>query len=472
MDIGLLFRNAQVDGARVDVRVERGRIGAIGQLAARPGERVIEADGGALLPGLHDHHIHGAALAVARSSVACGPPDVVDADGLAVALGQPGTGWLRGVGYHESVAGMLDVAMLDRWAHDRPVRVQHRSGRMWFLNSLAMDLLLRNTAPPPGLDRATGQLFDADLWLRQTLGSVPPDLSDIGRDLARMGVTGMTDMSPANDGVMAGHFAAQRDGGRLPQRVVMAGTIGLSDAPVPGVTVGPVKLHLHENALPDFDACVAFVVHGHGLGRATAVHCTTQTELVFALAVLREAGAVAGDRIEHAGVAPDILVEQIAEMGLHVVSQPHFIAERGDRYLADVEPQDRPFLYRLGGFARAGVVLAAGSDAPYGSADPWAAMRAAVARRTAAGVTIGADEALSPEAARDLFLADPMDLTQLRRVTVGVPADLCLLSCSWAQARERLDADDVRMTIVGGSVVHDRVDQPPVQRSPGADPAA
>ena len=472
MDIDSLFRNVQVDGARVDVRLARGRVSMIGQLAARPGERVVEAEGGALLPGLHDHHIHGAALAVARSSVACGPPDVLDAEGLASALGRPGTGWLRGVGYHESVAGMLDTATLDRWARDRPVRVQHRSGRMWFLNSMAMALLLRDTAPPPGLDRATGQLFDADLWLRQTLGSVPPDLSDIGRDLARMGVTGITDMSAANDSMMAGHFAAQRSVGGLPQRVVMAGTIGLSDAPVPGVTVGPVKLHLHENALPDFDACVAFVIEGHGLGRPTAVHCTTQTELVFALAVLREAGAMTGDRIEHAGVAPDILVEQIAQMGLHVVSQPHFIAERGDRYLADVDPQDRPFLYRLGGFARAGVVLAAGSDAPYGSVDPWAAMRAAVARRTAAGLTIGADEALSPEAARDLFLADPMDLTQLRRVAVGAPADLCLLSCGWSQARERLDAGDVRMTMIGGSIVHDCIHQSPVQCSTGADPAA
>ena len=37
----------------------------------------------------------------------------------------------------------------------------------------------------------------------------------------------------------------------------------------------------------------------------------------------------------------------------------------------------------------AGIGLAAGTDAPFGDADPWAAMQAAVTRRTRAGATIG-----------------------------------------------------------------------------------
>lgn len=118
-------------------------------------------------------------------------------------------------------------------------------------------------------------------------------------------------------------------------------------------------------------------------------------------------------------------------------------------------------LYRLGAFARAGLVLAAGSDAPYGVADPWAAMRAAVSRRTAGGAIIGQDEALMPEAALALYLADPLDLRQLRVVAVGSPADLCLLDRPWAQARDRLRAEDVAMTWIAGSIVHDRVDQTP-----------
>lgn len=470
----MLIRRAEIDGPTLaDVRIEGGQIVAIGQLAPLDGERVIDAAGGALLPGLHDHHIHCAALAVARGSVACGPPDIMDEDGLVAALARPGAGWLRGIGYHESVAGMLDTARLDRWTGSRPVRVQHRSGRMWFLNSAAMALLLDDGPVPPGLDRATGQLFDADQWLRDRLGSVPPNFAAIGAELAAMGVTGVTDMSPANDAAMAAHFASEHQSGRLPQRVVLAGTLGLSDSPPqPGIMIGPAKLHLHEQALPDFDDCVAFLRGGHARGRVAAIHCTTQTELVFALAALGEAGVMHGDRIEHAGVTPNTLLADMARMGLHTVSQPHFIAERGDSYLADVDVRDQPYLYRLGAFVRAGVVLAGGSDAPFGSTDPWAAMRAAVSRRTAAGALVGVDEALTPAQARDLFLADPLDLSRIRQVEVGAAADLCLLDRGWDAARTRLDAGDVRLTMIGGSIIHDSVDQAPVEGRGGADPAA
>ncbi|MGA1850082.1 amidohydrolase family protein [Sphingobium sp. HT1-2] len=463
----MLIRDAELWGkGRADLRIAEGQIAAIGTLAALPGEAVVDARGGALLPGLHDHHIHLAAHAVARASLPCGPPAVTSEADLAAALAQPGEGWLRGIGYHESVAGLPDALTIDRLQAERPVRIQHRSGRMWLLNSRALDLLLALDAPPPGLERIdgrwTGRLFDEDGWLRRVLGGTPPALDAVGDELARHGVTGVTDMSPGNDGASLAWFAAERAAARLPQHLVAAGTLALADTPPPpGIAVGPAKLHLHENALPDFDQCVAFLRAAHDQGRAIASHCTTETELVFTLAALAQAGARPGDRIEHAGITPDLLLEQMVELGVQVVSQPHFIAERGDHYLRDVEPRERPLLYRLSAFARAGLVLAAGSDAPYGVADPWAAMRAAVSRETPNGAIIGQDEALTPEAALALYLADPLDLRRQRAVTVGSPADLCLLDRPWAQARDRLLAQDVAMTWIAGSVVHDRVDQTP-----------
>ncbi|MCI4592040.1 amidohydrolase family protein [Sphingobium sp. BYY-5] len=463
----MLIRRAEIDGHLADIRIANGRIAAIGLLEPDPDEQVIEAGGGALLPGLHDHHIHCAALAVARNSIACGPPEVRDEEDLARILAQPGAGWLRGVGYHESVAGMLDAATLDRWTGDRPVRIQHRSGRMWFLNSAALDRLLSTTSPPEGMERNggrwTGRLFDADAWLRSALGGTPPELAAVSAELASLGIIGITDMSPANDRRMAAHFAAEQDAERLIQRIVLAGTLALSDTPPPAaVTIGPAKLHLHEHQLPDFDACVAFLRNAHERGRNAAIHCTTEVELVFALAALEEAGVQQGGRIEHAGITPDILLARMADLGIRVVSQPHFIAERGDQYLADVDPRERLLLYRLAAFRRMGITLAAGSDAPYGRPDPWASMRAAVSRQTASGIYVGEDEALTPEDARDLFLADPMELDRIRRITKGAPADLCLLDRNWAQARARLDANDVRTTIIAGSVVYNRVDKTPI----------
>ncbi|MFC7049873.1 amidohydrolase family protein [Emcibacter nanhaiensis] len=465
----MLIRNAEIYAQGVaDLRLFQGRIVDIGALKPGVGEEVLEADGSALLPGLHDHHIHLAALAARRSSVLCGPPEVQNKEALAARLAEPGMGWLRGIGYHESVAGMLDAGTLDRMAGDRPVRIQHRGGRMWFLNSAALDILLAQSAPPPGLEKVTGKftgrLFDEDGWLKQALGSTPPDFADISAELASHGVTGITDMSPANDPEMAHHFHAQQQAGRLLQHCLLAGTLKLTEAGFDdGLQLGPAKLHLHEAELPEMESVISFIQTAHEQGRPVAIHCVTETELVFALAMLEEAGTMPGDRIEHASVTPDPLLAQIARMGLRVVSQPHFIAERGDRYRQDVEVRDQPYLYRLKAFIDAGVSLAAGSDAPFGKPDPWASMAAAISRSTSDGYIMGVDEALTPEEALDLYLADPVDLARTRNIEVEAPADLCLLDRSWTEARKRLSAEYVRATIIGGSVVYDRVDQSPLQ---------
>lgn len=459
----MLIRNAEVwQHGIADVRIDAGRIATVGPLRPIEGELVIEANGGALLPGLHDHHIHLAALAAKAASVACGPPDVEDEAALAATIDRPGEGWLRGIGYHESVAGMLDTAMLDRLAPHRPVRLQHRSGRMWFLNSRALDELLGCAAPPPGLDRATGRLFDEDIWLRAVLGSQPPELGETSTRLAAMGVTGLTDMTPANDPATVAYFSAEQAAGRLVQKAVLAGTLALADATFDArLALGSAKLHLHEAAFPDLDETITFARAAHDQGRGVAVHCTTEAELVFALAVIDAAGPLGGDRIEHAGIAPDALIAEMARMKLWAVSQPHFIAERGDRYARDVEPRDAPALYRLRAFLNAGVTLAGGSDAPFGDADPWASMAAAVSRTTRSGQVLGAEEALTPEEALTLFLADALDLTRERQIEPGADADLCLLDRNWAAERIRLSAIDVRLTIIDGNVVHNRIDQPP-----------
>jgi predicted amidohydrolase YtcJ len=455
------------------VRILGTRVSEIGSPTPQVGERIVDAGGGLLLPGLHDHHIHLAALAAKAVSVPCGPPDVADVAALRRALACPGDGWLRGVGYHESVAGMLDAAVLDDMAGQRPVRIQHRSGRLWFLNTRAIGELAQRAALPPGLDRATGRLFDEDGWLRATLAGTPPDFGDVSAALTAKGVTGITDMSPANDPAMAAHFRAEQASGRLRQRVVLAGSLALADAAFDAsLALGPAKLHLHEAAFPDLDEATDFVRHAHAQGRAVAVHCTTEAELVFALATIDAAGTLRGDRVEHAGIAPDPLIAEMVRLKLHAVSQPHFIAERGDVYATDVEPRDLPALYRLRAFMDADLTLAAGSDAPYGDADPWASMAAAVSRTTRNGIVLGAQEALTPEEALCLYLADPLDLGRQRRIAPGCPADLCLLDRDWDAVKTRLSARDVCLTIVNGNIVYDRVDQAPVERRSCADTAA
>jgi predicted amidohydrolase YtcJ len=242
--------------------------------------------------------------------------------------------------------------------------------------------------------------------------------------------------------------------------VLLAGRAELADTPFdPGITLGPFKIHLHEAHLPDFDATAAQVRAAHGRGRAVAVHCVTEAELVFALGFWRDAGARPGDRIEHASVTPEWALAEIAALGLAVAVQPHFVHERGDQYRETIPKEDWPDLYRLRSFQAYGIPLAGGSDAPFGGWDPWAAMSAAVSRRTLAGHLLNAEEALTPEAALALFLADPLELGCTRRIEAGAAADLCLLSAPWRVARDALSADLVCATFVGGRRIDDGVDQ-------------
>jgi len=106
----------------------------------------------------------------------------------------------------------------------------------------------------------------------------------------------------------------------------------------------------------------------------------------------------------------------------------------------------------------AAALVAGGSDAPFGDCDPWASMAAAVSRQTQQGARMGESEALTPEQALDLYLREPLALHQRRRVSVGAPADLCLLDRPWTEARKGLSAACVRATFIDGRLAYDRVD--------------
>jgi predicted amidohydrolase YtcJ len=267
----------------------------------------------------------------------------------------------------------------------------------------------------------------------------------------------LTDTSPGNGAEELGFMSAMHQRGDLPQDVLAMGNASLDRfAEIPGVTPGPRKIHLREAALPDFSEACADIARSHAARRPVAIHCVTLAELVFALGAITEAGALPGDRIEHAAVAPPDTLPLIVKLGLTVVTQPNFIAERGDAYLRDVDPADIPWLCRLRGFRDAGISLAGGTDAPFGDADPWKAMAAAVSRRSASGILMGADEAVTPEEALGLFTTEPLNPGgSVRSIRVGLPADLCLIDRPWSAARSDLAKVGVAMTLKEGQPAKD-----------------
>jgi predicted amidohydrolase YtcJ len=465
----LVLRDAEVEGARVDVRVEEGTITMVEACGEVPGADVeIECAGGALLPGLHDHHLHLLSMAAAAASVdVSGGLD--QAIRAAHAQARPGAP-IRAVHYDEGRDGPLDRWRLDALAPGRATRVQHRSGALWVLSTVALEevgALAEVGAPaevdaPEGLEagverdpqqRPTGRLFRLDGWLRGRLpAQAPPDLAEVGRRLASYGVTGVTDCTPAAVTEYFEPIAAAVRSGALPVTVWVTGGPELSEAaPLAPLQRGPVKILITDHAFPSLEQVSEGLARAHRAGRAVAVHCVSRAGLLLALAAWHAVGSIPGDRVEHASVVPLEAVSALRELSLTVVTQPAFLAARGDTYLAEVEPADRPDLYRCASLQEGGVSVGGSTDAPFGPDDPWVAIRAAIERRAASGAPVGADRGLEPASALDLFLGPPEHPGgPRRRVTPGAPADLCLLDVPLRPALLEPSSGHVATTIAGG----------------------
>jgi predicted amidohydrolase YtcJ len=434
----LIQRATLLDGTSADIRVGA-RIEEVDDgLAARPGEGVLDAGGGTVLPGLHDHHVHLRSAASALDSFFVGPPGVSTKAELAQMLSNatPGPdGWIRAVGYHESVAGDLDRTALDAVVPGIPVRIQHRSGALWILNSAALGRV--------GLaEHPDGRLRSADRGWSDALQRRETDLAELSRRITATGVTGVTDATPdlgAEDIVSL--LVAHRRGEFRPRPRFLS----------------PGKKILHDDRL-DLDSLTDWIAEQHGAGRPVALHCVTAAQLVVTIAALRVAGSHPLDRIEHAAVVPDENVTDLAGLagsgGLTVVTQPNFVAERGDQYLTDVPSAEHAELWRIASLLNAAVPVALSTDMPFGHGDPWTAMRAAVYRTTASGAVLNRDECVSPIMALTMFLGRPDQPGRARTVETGQPGDLCVLSEPPATALAELDAGMVAATVIGGELVY------------------
>jgi len=440
--MSLLVVGGLVDGVPSDVRIEGGRIVEVAAgLRRSAGEELLDAAGGEVLPGLHDHHVHLRATAAAARSVRVGPPNVVGRAEMAAVLREaaaelgPGE-WVRAVGYHDTVAGPLDRFVLDAMVGERPVRVQHRSGALWVLNSAGMAALGVDGDWPEGAERdpdgaPNGRLFRLDAWLRERWPASPDagaTLRAVSEAALARGVTGLTEATPDLARAEVNALSAAVAAGDVAQRLTVMAPADV-DVPV-GARVGrgPVKVLLDDLTLPVPDELAAQLAPARRAGLPVAVHCVTAVQLVVVLAALARVGTVPGDRLEHAAVVPTDLMAEVVRLSLTVVTNPAFVETRGDEYLTEVDPVDLPALYRAGSLLGAGVALGAGTDAPFGPSDPWVAVRAAVRRTTGLGRLLGPREGVPLRRAVALFGGRADAPAVARTVTPGQPADLCVLA--------------------------------------------
>lgn len=431
---------------RLEIAVDDGRILAL----VPPGEseswrgsagEVVDLEGGHVLPGLADAHLHlfgyGAALEQVDLTGCRSFAEVV-ARTAAVAGTLPPDAWVQGRGWDQNLwedRRFPDRELLDRELPGRLVLLRRVDGHAAIGSGRALELagVGTDTPDPPGgriLRREdgspTGVLLDNAMDL---VGSrIPkPSEADLERRLlrsaealVRVGLTQVHDM-----GTTAPELAVLRRvdaAGRLPLRVwaLLDGSDdellgvelarGPSRRPAAMLRVGGVKLYA-DGALgsrgallgepyaddPDNRGLEVMPVarleevtrRASAAGFQVAIHAIGDEGVHRALDVFARAGAERSralrHRVEHSQTVRPSDVDRYARLGVVASIQPtHCTSDMpwaGERLGAD----RIAWAYRWRSLLAAGVALAGGSDAPVEDPDPRRGLHAAMTRQQPGG---------------------------------------------------------------------------------------
>lgn len=441
------------DGGRIGVAeavgLADGRVVATGHRtdvvdAAAPGARVIDAGRAAVVPGLHDFHLHLVGMARARREVSLHDAATHQevARRLHSAAQMQGDGWLRGHGWRE---GVIDAAALNadlRLASRLVLVYSHDAHSLWASPAaLHAAGLHETTADPAGgrLERdADGRLTGV---LRERAGDPVeaiagrvdgPDLAsamdETLDELAGYGITGATDAGDALVENGIGPYAALGDrasrlfelrdriDGRLRLTVNVpvdalahAADLGLATGrPLPDTATmrgGWAKAYA-DGALGSQTAAL-FAPYscgpsaGQGILRLSAeeldarlggarrhgidlaIHAIgdrAAAEVLDAIERASVAGRPVRDRIEHLQLLRPHDRTRLASLGVTASMQP--IHAASDRELVEACWAGRvTHAYAWRSIAATGARLAFGSDAPIESVNPWLGIFAARHRR-------------------------------------------------------------------------------------------
>ena len=448
----LLLRNVHRAGRLVDVRIVGGVIAGFTEPGALPGDG-IDGQGGHLLPGLVDAHVHMQQLAANRRRISLAEANSA-AEAVELVRGSSDE-WVFGANF---VDGLWPDAphkdLLEAALPGRKVALFSADLHTLWLSPAALKEL--------GTDHPTGVLVEAEcMAVTARLPAGAPDswVLDAADAAAARGVTKIVDYELADTiadwqrrlairtpsvrvaGVIAKHLLetaiarGQRTGAVVPD------TDGL-------VTVGPYKLFVDGSLNTRTAYCHdPYDDDGHGMvvvppaelvplmrrawahGITPAVHAIGDHANQIALDAFEAVGCPG--RIEHAQLVSDADLPRFAQLGVIASVQPAHAPD--DRDVADrhwAGRTDRAFPYQS--LLAAGATLEIGSDAPVSPLDPWDGIASAVTR------TDDERAAWHPE--------------QRIPVEVGDVADL--LVAERDPARGELRDMPVVLTMVGGRITH------------------
>ncbi|HEX2965805.1 MAG TPA: amidohydrolase [Syntrophorhabdaceae bacterium] len=508
----LILHNANVitmDPAltRTDsVTVKNGRVLAVGEKVKRRESgagRVIDCKGKTVIPGFIDAHCHLTAYAEKLMSLDLSPQAGIHSLSLlkdairSFSENQPDGTWIRGKGYDEfrlREKRHPNRHDLDKVAPYHPVKLTHRSGHAHVLNSVGLKLVgisSRSGDPPDGLiDRdletgePTGILFGMGNYLAKKIPAFGENetregIRHVNEELLSFGITSIHDATSHNDFESWNALKKWRGEGLFkPAVAMMLGTQSLgrhnrnshiSWANDNGVKARGVKIVVHEvtgDLSPSQERLNRMVLDIHQAGLQAALHCVEENTIIAACNAIEHAlqhnpKDDHRHRLEHCSVCPPELVRRIALLGITVVTQPAFLYYSGDRYLETVPAEQLKNLYPIGSLLQNRIHVAAGSDFPITSPNPFIGIAAAAVRKSERGKLVLREQAISPADALRMYTLGAAEACfeekEKGSITVGKRADLAVLSADpLSVGPHELQSITVDMTIIDGQIVWKR----------------
>jgi predicted amidohydrolase YtcJ len=234
--IGQVVVSAKADGLQTAeaIGIADGRVVAVGSRdevldAKAPGARLVAAGSAAIIPGVHDFHLHLVGMARARRTIGLG--DAASFEALLAELRRardtllPGA-WLRGRGWSEAILAGGSLERLDEAVGDRPALLySHDSHSAWASVAARRAAgLTAETPDPPGgrIERGPGGVPNG--LLRESATdlvegvatrlrgpALDTALDDVLAELAGLGITGATDAGDTTADNGTGEYAALGD---------------------------------------------------------------------------------------------------------------------------------------------------------------------------------------------------------------------------------------------------------------------